>query len=34
VCWQNAVVLLAWLSLPLAAIALLLRLWSALFRKK
>jgi predicted Ser/Thr protein kinase len=33
VCWQNAVVLLAWLSLPLAALALLLRLWSALFRK-
>ena len=34
VCWQNLVTLLAWLSLPLAAVALLLRLWPVLFRKK
>jgi hypothetical protein len=33
VCWQNLVVLLAWLSLPLAAIAVLRILWCVLFEK-
>jgi len=32
-CWQNLVVLLAWLSLPFAAIAVLRILWSACFGK-
>ncbi len=34
VCWQNLVVLLALLSLPLAVIATILLLWSALFGKR
>ncbi|GDY19193.1 hypothetical protein LBMAG56_05380 [Verrucomicrobiota bacterium] len=33
VCWQNGVVLLAWLSLPLAAVALLLRVLAAFFQE-